>query len=688
MAEDLKHSEDFLSQATAIVVEKASDEQFGVSELAEAMNMSRSNLLRKIQAGTGLSASLFIRKIRLEIAMDLLKEGNMTVSEVSYQVGFGSASYFIKCFREQYGFPPGEVGKQKIELPQKEDNPIAQPNQDRLSKTWIFGLLAVLLVIAVGYFFWPKTEPQFSLEEKSIAVLPFKNESADSSNLYFVNGLMESTLNNLQKIKNLRVISRSSVEKYRNTNKSIPEMASELGVSYFVSGSGQKVGEQVLLSIQLIDAETERQVWAEQYNRQLADIFSIQNEIATQITDAIKVFVTPTELEQIEKRPTDNLLAYDYFLQALEPYHSRTDEGLKEGIALFEKAIEQDPEFSLAYAHIAISYYLLEMFRSEKQFTEKINSYADKALLFDSKSAESLTAKAFYYIQSEEFALARPYLEKALEYNPNSALAIQMLADFYFRLEPDTEKYLEYALKAVQIQVESGDSTSQSYSYLQLANALVTAGFVDEAKQFIDRSLAYDSTNYYAPHLRSYILFAKEKDNEKMRQRLIKLWERDPSRLDILQDIGKFFYLDRKYDSADFYYTIFVEARATNGLSIYELENSKISLVYEQNGKVKEADRLFEEYQEFAESDQSIYRNIALATKYAIEEDWEKALDYVEAFANEENNQFWFLYLKDEPVFEPIKNQPRFQSAMQKIETRFWEQHEKIKLKLEKENLI
>ncbi|WP_209329776.1 helix-turn-helix domain-containing protein [Lunatimonas salinarum] len=680
MAEGQKHSEDFLSQATALVVERAADEQFGVSELAKAMNMSRSNLLRKVQAATGLSASLFIRKIRLEIAIDLLKEGNMTVSDVSYQVGFGSASYFIKCFREQYGFPPGEVGKQKKETPPEESKTVVQSKQDRNSKTWIFGLLCVLVVVAIGYFFWPKTSSELSEEEKSIAVLPFKNESADSSNIYFVNGLMESTLNNLQKIKNLRVISRSSVEKYRNPNKSISEMAAELGVSYFVSGTGQKVGEQVLLSIQLIDAETERQIWAEQYNRQLADIFSIQNEIATQITDAIKVIVTPTELEQIEKRPTEILLAYDYYLQALEPYHSRTDEGLQKGIALFEKAIAEDPEFSLAYAHVAISYYLLEMFRSEKQFTEKINSYADKALLFDSKSAESLTAKAFYYIQSEEFSLARPYLEKALEYNPNSALVIQMLADFYFRLAPDTEKYLEYALRGVKLQVASTDSTAQSYSYLQLSNALVTAGFIDEALEYIDRSLALDPNNYYAPHLRSYILFARDNNKEKMLQRLIQEWKKDFTRLDILQDIGKFFYLDEEYDSAFVYYRQFVEARKASGLNIYQLENAKIALVYEKVGKKEEANRLFEEFVGFAEQDHSVYRNLALATKFAMENNQDMALNHLEAFAEEDNHQFWFLYLKDEPVFEPIKNRPEFLKAIEKIETRFWEQHEKIKL--------
>jgi len=112
-----------------------------------------------------------------------------------------------------------------------------------------------------------------------------------------------------------------------------------------------------------------------------------------------------------------------------------------------EKAIEQDPEFALAYANIAISYYLLEISQMEKQYTEKINTYADKAMLYDSKSAESLIAKSFYYLQTKENKLALPHLEKALEYNPNSSFAIQMLADFYFRIIPNSGKYMEYACK-------------------------------------------------------------------------------------------------------------------------------------------------------------------------------------------------------------------------------------------------
>ncbi len=240
-------------------------------------------------------------------------------------------------------------------------------------------IFLALIIIAVKLFN-KKDKTNEPKIEKSIAVLPFKNESNDSTNLYFVNGLMESALNNLQKIEDLRVISRTSVEKYRKTDKGIPEIAEELHVNYLVEGSGQRIGNQVLLNIQLIEASTDTPIWVEQYNQEVEDIFALQNDVAKKIADAIAAVVTPAELEQIEKKPTGNLLAYDYYLQALDPYYSQTKEGLEKAISLFEKAIEQDPEFALAYANIAISYYLLEISQIEKQYTEKINSLCGQGL--------------------------------------------------------------------------------------------------------------------------------------------------------------------------------------------------------------------------------------------------------------------------------------------------------------------
>ena len=673
----------FIEQAEALILENLANEQFGVSELAEALHMSRSNLLRKIKKQTQLSASQFIRQVRLKESMKLLKEDSSTVSEISYQVGFGSTSYFIKCFREQYGYSPGELGKSDVEVEIEQ----IKPNYLKLYQWPIIAATSLALILVAIILFNKKDAINEPKIEKSIAVLPFKNESSDSTNLYFVNGLMESALNNLQKIEDLRVISRTSVEKYRKTDKGIPEIAEELHVNYLVEGSGQRVGDQVLLNIQLINASTDTPIWVEQYSREVEDIFELQNDVAKKIADAIAAVVTPTELEQIEKKPTENLLAYDYYLQALDPYYSRTEEGLEKAISLFEKAIEQDPEFALAYANIAISYYLLEMSQIEKQYTEKINSFADKALLYDSKSAESLVAKAFYYIQTKEYKLALPHLNKALEYNPNSSLAVQMLAEFYSHMLPNTDKYLEYALKGVKLTVAS-DSITQSYTYLQLSNALVSSGFADEALKYINSSLDYNAENFYAPHLKAFILFAKDGNIERTRNLLIKEWKKDTTRLDILQDIGKLYYIEENYDSAYFYFKKFVETREANSLDIYLQENVKIALVFKEMGLDKEAEKLFNDFSEYCEGDQSIYRSVNLVWKYAYEGKINEAIEQLRIFSETENYLYWFLLIEDEPLIKPLKSHPDFEDIMQKIKDRFWKNQAELKISLDEEGLL
>ncbi|MGB8704234.1 MAG: helix-turn-helix domain-containing protein, partial [Gillisia sp.] len=477
---NIPHQGKFIEQAEVLILENISNEQFGVSDLADLMNMSRSSLLRKIKKQTELSASQFIRQVRLQKSMKMLEETELTVSEISYQVGFGNSSYFIKCFRDYYGYSPGEVRKRIVEEETNdevaiEDETNSEDNLDA-SRSFIKWyrlpiIVAVCVIVVIGAFwFFPEKISGSDIgdvhRKKSIAVLPFKNMSSDSANLYFVKGLMEASLNNLQKIKDLRVISRTSVEKYRNSNKTISEIAEELKVGYLVEGSGQRIDDQVLLNIQLIDASNDTPIWAEQYTHKVGDIFSLENAVAKKIAAAIQAKVTPAELKRIDKKPTENLLAYDYYLKGLEQLKAETKEGLKAAIPLFEKAIENDPEFALAYSELAISYYYLDSDQVEKHYTEKININADKALLYDPKSAESLIAKALYYINNKEYQYAIPHLEKAFEYNPNSSSVVQFLSEIYSRVVPNTAKYLKYALIGEQLDIAANDSVGKSYIYL------------------------------------------------------------------------------------------------------------------------------------------------------------------------------------------------------------------------------
>ena len=675
----------FIDKAEALIVENLSNEQFGVSELAGAMNMSRSSLLRNVKKHTKLSASQFIRQVRLEKGMELLKETSLTVSEISYQVGFGSTSYFIKCFREQYGYPPGEVGKGTLTVESEE----AQTNFLKRYK-WSIIAVASLALLVVYFSLFREKDVVDELEvKKSIAVLPFKNESADSTNLYFVNGLMESALNNLQKIEDLRVISRTSVEKYRKTNKGIPEIAEELNVNYLVEGSGQRVGNQVLLNIQLIEASSDTPIWVKQYKQEVVDIFALQNDVAKKIAAAIEAVVTPAELEQIEKIPTENMLAYDYYLQALDYYYAQTKEGLEKAIPLFEKAIAHDPQFALAYANLSISYYFLDIFQNEKKYTELLNNYADKALLYDSKSDVCLISKALYYMHTEEYRLALPHLEKALEYNPNSAAVVQLLSRLYSVYIPDTAKNLKYSLLGIQLDIAASDSVAKSYIYLNLSNALAQTGFINEAMEYINKSLDYNPANEYAPYLKAYIQCAKDGDIEQTKKTLIKELEKDTTRLDILQEVAKLHYFQEDYEGAFQYYKEFVQAREENNLNIYFEENGKIGLVYEKMGLEEEAADFFKAYADYCERDESIYKSASMALKYAHEGKVGEGIEQLKVFATQDHYQYWILlFLEKDPLIEPLKSHPEYKETIQKIRDRFWEDQAKLKTSLEEQGLI
>ncbi len=677
---------DFLRKATESIEENISNDQFGVSELAHELGMSRSNLLRKVKKLTDLSASQFIRQVRLQNAMEMLQEDSFNVSEVSYKVGFSSTSYFIKCFRDHYGYPPGEAGKRNL----NESDPIqnGQSRKKRMMVVLGVPLIMVFLLVILFFIVKPFSNEQGVLE-KSIAVLPFINDSDDSTNVYIINGLMESILNDLQKIEDLRVISRTSIEKFRNNPKIIPEIARELNVKYVVEGSGQKIGDQILLHIQLIEALDDKHLWSRQYMREAKDIFKLQNEIAKDIATEIEAIITPEEEARIDKIPTDDLVAYDYFLKGLDFFYQETFEGLEEAITYFKKAIEHDEEFARAYADIAIAYYLLDVRQAEKVYSDQINYYADQALLFDPQLPQSLIAKALFYMYSEEYELAVPYLEKALEHNPNSALVINTLSDFYANYLPNTEKYIEYALKGIRLDIAAHDSVTASYIYLHISNAFIQSGFVDEAEKYINRSLAYNPENLYSLYVKAYILFARDRDLMQLRQSLITTLQRDSTRLDIIQEVGKAYYYLGEYDGAYAYYKKFNEIREAYKLDVYAGENAKIGLVFSEMGLKEESEKYFANYKNYADNDKSIYKDLSLAAYYSFHGNTDAAIEHLRLFSQQDNYFYWMvIFIEMDPLFDNIKDHPEFRKILDDIEIKFWNYHEQIKASLEEKELL
>jgi len=189
--------------------------------------------------------------------------------------------------------------------------------------------------------------------EKSIAILPFINDSHDQENTYFINGVMEEILNNLQRIKDLRVISRTSVEQYRGQSKPISEIAEELGVNYIVEGSGQKYGSSFRLRAQLIMAEHESHLWGESFQSEIndvKDIFNIQIKIAESIAAELKAVISPDERKLIEKIPEADLEVYDEYMKARSYLQNTTKESLNKALEFLNSAVEKNPDWAPLYA--------------------------------------------------------------------------------------------------------------------------------------------------------------------------------------------------------------------------------------------------------------------------------------------------------------------------------------------------
>jgi TolB-like protein/AraC-like DNA-binding protein len=672
----------FLAELTAVIEKNISNEQFGVSELADEMNMSRSNLLRKVKKESKLSVSQLISQIRLKRAMELLRKTSSNVSEVSHQVGFNSTSYFIKCFREYYGYPPGEVGKRDTTAPAETGRlPESSDPKKRRKFVLTVAVAGVLIIATISFIFWNKPVHFGFDEEKSIAVLPFKNDSNDSTNLYLINGLMESTLNKLQLIQNLRVVSRTSVEQYRNTSKSIAEMAKELDVKYFVEGSGQKMGDHILLNIQLIDATADKHIWSKQYRREAKDIFELQEEIAKNITQEIQVFITPEEKNRIEKKPTDDPVAYEYFLKGKDLFYRSTSEDLKASVPWFKKAIERDPKFSLAYATTVMVYYYLDIFSFDKPHTADIDNFAEKAILYDARSSESMIAKALSFAQKGRYELSIPYFEKALEYDPRSGLVLHFLTEFYNIHVPHPPRYLEYAIRKVTVD-QAVDSVTASFNYFHLSNALLQNGFLEEALKYNNKSIRLNPKNYFAGYVNDYIHYAKDRDAKQAKERLLARWKKDTTRFDLLQEVGKMNSILGDYAAASSCYDRSMVTMKMLGLDLFKHEYLRIGMVYEKVGKKDKAEDYIRRFKDYADHNLTMYKDLHLAAYYSYTGENGKAIELFKRFAREQDNFiYWVLLMPTDPMLDGLKKHPEFNSIMKEVERKYWKKHDEMKEK-------
>ena len=297
-----------------------------------------------------------------------------------------------------------------------------------------------------------KQAPDATKLEKSVAILPFKNDSKDEENTYFINGLMEEVLNNLQKIKDLRVISRTSVEQYRNQTKPIPEIAKELGVNYIVEGSGQKYGSSFRLRVQLIMAEHESHLWGESFQKtitEVEDIFNIQIKIAESIAEELKVVISPGEKKLIEKIPAADIEVYDEYLKARSYWTDFTKESLFKAVEYLTRAIEKNPNWAPLYAGLAEVWIWIQQAGWEQASVAGpiIFQNLNKAMELDPDLAE-VHYQCAVSAQLVEWDWGKSEKEflKALAINPNNSLSRLMYAQLLLILNRPDESMAQREL--------------------------------------------------------------------------------------------------------------------------------------------------------------------------------------------------------------------------------------------------
>jgi TolB-like protein len=327
--------------------------------------------------------------------------------------------------------PGGEIVKTE---PVDQDRSGKKPAEARGWKIANYLSLTVIIVLIILNIIPDKGQSGASeVLDKSIAILPFQNLSEEEGNEHFVDGLVEDLLNRISVIEELRVISRTSSDMYRERGKkSVSQIARELNVSYIVEGSVQRYGDKARITVQLIDAVHDDHIWATNYDRELVDIFKIQSEIAMQIASELKTILTIQQEAQIQQARTNSVEAFEYYQMGRFHWNKRTGEGYKTSIVYFNRAIELDPGYGLAYAGLADTYSLmaLQKWMDLKEGKNKAMELAMHALELDENLAEAWTvlASSYDYFEFNWEAAEKAY-QRALEINPNYSTAHHYYAE-------------------------------------------------------------------------------------------------------------------------------------------------------------------------------------------------------------------------------------------------------------------
>ena len=331
-------------------------------------------------------------------------------------------------------------------VPRKEELKGKLKSQKPSKYRWFIGISIVLISLLISIVVIQKdVVTKNEIKENSIAVLPFSNMNKDEEGEFFCDGMMEDILTLLSKIQGLKVISRTSAMHYKGTTKKLPIIAKELGVAHILEGSVRKYGENARITVQLINASDDQHIWAENYDRNLKDIFKIQSEVAQQIVQALKVNITTKESKSLKVAKTADAKAYQFYMRGKKAAETRTSEGLEQSIQLFNSAINIDSTFADAYSNLGYSFFLQERYQfvDGAAAFQQMEANAVKALHFDSENTLAQILMSLRYTLRGDIAGARIIIDQVIESAPNSPHAYHASAQNYAQIGERAKEVIE-----------------------------------------------------------------------------------------------------------------------------------------------------------------------------------------------------------------------------------------------------
>ena len=592
----------------------------------------------------------------------------------------------------------GLVVPAKNEIEQKIAQPKTTSNQPFLK--WGVSALMLILLLGVGFVFKNgvfdnKTIASKVLRStrKSIAVLPFANLSNDKENLYLCDGMMEDILNKLSSIKDLRVISRTSVLHYRNSKKSIPKIATELGVSHVLEGSVRRMGNQMRISVSLVQAETDQKVWSESYDRVLDDVFGIQSEIAERVGKGLELTLLPKESSILDFQPTENPLAYDLFLKGREQFYiyqgSRKEEEMEKAYQLFTSALEEDSGLAIAWAYIGkLNILRHTFFGAGPEQIDTAMMYIEKSISLHPDLPEGFLFRSEVQELRKQLPLMEKDLKQALALAPNSIEVLRNLGNYYVRETNDLEKSIPYYKKAITLEPFS------VRPIVAISNVHKLVGNLEKSKTYLNKAVEIEPERL-STYMRLTDINLLQGNFLDAQATAKKILEINPDFIWGSHIMAESYAFNGEYEAAEKYYRKIQEIVMQDGfVESYGTPpfRHRLGFVLYKMGKKIEAEGLINT---MINKNLSIVNSdvdnlggarydLAAAHSFLLKKD--KAIYWLNRIF-EDGSWFDYYYMSVDPLFDPIREDERFQKIMTREKLNLEEKRKRVDMMEEVEFL-